>query len=319
MQSCQLSILFIKNIRNENISSFSFHFYSNFSQNNLKMKSAFRSTFFLLNIFGYQIFDSRKKFFALKFVQVIVLFVGILLFYNHRDEILYGKDNFGQFADRYRFCVSVFILVVMVLEPLLRYQNYENIFKLLESFKNVLGTKFKYQIDVSNYFDKLNRKLKFGVFLFLVTYFACEFAYFIHSLYGDSQSFLFYFSFLVPTILFDIKSFQLVFYMMLFRSQLDILTSLMENLNEEIADNQRLKSKVYDKIIRKKFHQIISMHQQVVEIIDNFNSSIGFSQLGIVLVLKFYLKGDFYWISFVFLHKRINNQSVFGELINNQS
>jgi hypothetical protein len=70
-------------------------------------------------------------------------------------------------------------------------------------------------------------------------------------------------------------------------------------LNQEIINNQKLKSKAYDSIIRVKYTKIISMHGSVVKIIENFNSSLGLSQIAILIAQKYYLVNDYYWIAFV--------------------
>lgn len=105
----------------------------------------------------------------------------------------------------------------------------------------------------------------------------------------QSQTRLFYLTFLIPTMIMDIKAFQLVFYKKLFSLYLKILKELIGNLRTEVLNNRILKSRVYDTIIRRKLKNIISMHYVIVQMIECFNSSMGLSQLGILLAIKFYL------------------------------
>lgn len=274
----------------------------------------FLSIHSVFNFFCYQPFFKKRKFFVAKIIQILILISGLTLFYVYRDFILYSKDGFGRFADNYRLFVSVLVIFMIIFESLFRYNDYDAILKFCRLYENILKANFKHQFDISVTYRRLQRNFKVGSIFFLLFYIVCEFKY-LELSFDKSQTRLFYLAFLMPTVLFGIKAFQLVFFISLFSSYLKILRKLMRNLNLEVISNQRIKSNIYDSIIRKKLSKIISMHYFVVKMIDNFNSSMGLSQLGIMLAFKFYLYGDFYWISFVIFHRQIKLRLAYGELI----
>lgn len=273
----------------------------------------FRVINFIFNILCYQPFFKKYIFFTCKVLQIILLCVGICQFVIHRDSILYNEDKFGNTADRYKFYVTVFILVTIIFESLLGYKSYDKILKLCLSFEESLKTSFKHQVDISLIYRKIQRKVNFGVLGFILLYVICEAEFLYRSIIFE-RSRLFYIVFLIPTFIFDLKALQLIFYMTLFESYLKVLRQLVYDLNQDVANNQKLKSKAYDAIIRRKFRKIIGMHSKVLKMVDNFNSSLAISQLSILITIKFYLIGDFYWVSFVFLHRQIRPRAVFGEL-----
>lgn len=274
----------------------------------------FRYLHFVLNILCFQPFLKKRTFFIVKAVHILLLVSGVILFYIHRDLILYSEDGFGQFADNYRLVVSVLGSFMIVIEPLFRFKNYDEILKLCKNFERAFKENFKHQFGISSSYRKLHRNLKVGIICFLLFYSLCEFKYFKRSMIHP-QTRLFYLSFLVPTIIFNLKAFQILFFMNVFSSYLNILRALLKELNLEVLDNQKLKSKVYDSIIRKRLNKIISMHSTVVQMVENFNSSMGLSQIGILLAFKFYLYGDFYWIAFVTLHSQIRKRAVYSKFL----
>lgn len=274
----------------------------------------FLSIHSLFNFFCYQPFFKRLNFFVAKIIQILILISGVTFFYVYRDFILYSEDGFGRFADNYRLFVSVIVTFIIIFESFLRYNDYDAILKFCKLYESILKVNFKHQFDISVTYRRLQRNFKVGSICFLLFCIVCELKYLELSV-DKSQTRLFYFAFLMPTILFDIKAFQLVFFISLFSSYLKILRELVRDLNLEVLSNQRIKSNIYDSIIRKKLNKIISMHYIVVQMIDNFNSSMGLSQLGIMLAFKFYLYGDFYWISFVIFHRQIKLRLAYGELI----
>lgn len=270
--------------------------------------------YFWLNFFSYQPFGkSLASFIVHKVLTTLAFAVCVILFYVHRDEILYTNDSFGKFADHYKFAISVLVSFVIIVEPLVKCKDYIVMMKLWCSIEDSFKTRLSYRAEADLSHRKLMRKLKIGLTSFLLFYFFCEFNYFFHSILKQ-QSRLFYCTFLVPTFIIDLKVFQLVYYMMLITSHLKILVQLIKDLNVEINSNQRLKSKVYDSTIRKKYRQIIATHYSVSRMVERFNSSLGLSQIMILQAINFYLKGDFYWISFVFLHRTVNNWAVYGEM-----
>lgn len=278
----------------------------------MEIAAEFQFVNFLLNSISYQPLRNIKKFFLSKIVQVIAYAAGVYFFQIHQSQILYDEDDFGNMADYYKFIVSALISLIIILEPFFRCKNYFAMVVLHENLEKSLKN-IRHQQNISLTYKRIKRELKSLIVCFMFFYAAYEFVYFARSLIF-TKSRLFYFSFLVPTFIINVKTIQLVLNMKLIAGYLDIVCHLIVDLNEEILDNQKLKSRSYDKIIRNKYRQLIAMHDNIVKLVDNYNQSLGISQFAIMLAIKFFLAGDFYWIAFSSLQKKMKVHTVYGKI-----
>lgn len=268
------------------------------------------------NFLGLQPFVTTRRFFILKVMQLALLFVSVAFLCSYRELILYTGDSIGEFMDSYKLLVSVLVVFLITLEPLIRRKNYEAIQHLCGAFETSLNETFKHQVNISANYCKIQYDLKVGAICILLFYCFCE-AKYLDFMLENSESFPYLIlTIYIPDFIIFAKAFQLIFYMKVFSSYLRTLKELVRNLNEEIINNQRLKSKVYDSIIRNKFKEIIFLHYEIVKMLENFNSSLGLSQLGVFLAMKFNLKISFYWTLFLVFHKFVKISSVCGEFEN---
>lgn len=280
----------------------------------MESRVEFRFFNWLLTAISYQpplAAAKRRIFIAYKLLHIVLFAFAVSVFHRHQRQILYDEDSFGEFADVYRFLVSVFTATIIIAEPFVMCRRYSAMHSCRDLFEKSLRKNFGRQQNIRVVYERVNRKIKAGIVVFILCYIFCELIYFYRSIF-HTKSRLFYLSFLVPTFIVDLKILQLVFNMELIASYLKVLRCLTRDLNEEIVHNQKLKSSPYDRIIRKKYRELIAMHYSVVKLVDNHNASLGISQMVIMLAMKFYMTGDFYWIAFSLLQKKMVYHESYG-------
>lgn len=281
-------------------------------QSNMESAAEFSSINCLLNLFTYQPLKDRRRFFACKVFQIGIYVTCVYLLQIHRSDILYDDDNFGALADIYKSFVSALISLIIIVEPLLTSRKYFAINRFSRALEKLLNNNFRHQQNISKVYKKITRDLNIGVVCFLFCYVIFESIYCYQSVMNP-KSRIFYISFLIPTIILYGKVVQLVLNMRIIAAYLNIMSCLIRDLNEDVIMNMKLKSRVYNKITRKKYHYVITMYCSVIKLIENYNESLGISQLTIFMAMNFYLTGDLYWITFSFLQWKKNYYDVYGE------
>jgi 7tm Chemosensory receptor len=253
---------------------------------------------------------NMKKFFALRALQTVALTWVVLKLYLNRDNILYQKDFLGSLADVNKLLVAVFVSFIILLEPVIRFRDYQKIEILSEKFCASLKT-FRHEIDGDMVFSQMRRNLTVGIAVYVVIFVISECLWISTSL-NTSQSQMFYLAFILPVILHQLKTLQHVVFLMFIGAKLKILKFLVREVNQDVTINQDLKSEALNEIIRNKYQKVFCMYENVLESIQKLNSSIGISQLVMLTGCTFYLIGDFYWLAFVTLHKKIELKSTFS-------
>lgn len=274
------------------------------------MEEACGCFYVTLTALCYQPSRALKKFFALKVLQVVALTLSVTFIYSQRRLILYRRDVLGSLTDNYKFWVSVTMSFVIILEPLVKFRYYGNHENLGKQFLDSLKS-FRHQVDVTSVYRKMRQRLVVGVACFALFYCFCELGWILCFL-DTFQSRMFYLTFLPPTFIIQLKTLQHVMYLMFIETQLRILKCLVKEVNQEASHNQSLKSKAYDRIIRNKLNKIRSMYDNVTEMVENFNSSLGLTQLFMAVCVKLFLIGDFYWVALIFLHFKTEPLATYG-------
>ena len=258
-----------------------------------------------LKILGYEPTDKQGKlsFTLWRLIQTSIYIGYMIFFLINRDKIVYRDDLWGKTADYYKSMISFTSAFVIVVEPMFNYHNYKAFQERLKFFHILLNEKFENLADVKKIQNEIMRKLRNIIVSFVVFYIQCEMNHFYRSM-NIEQTRNIYLSFFIITIVLYAKVWFIVHRLLIINECLVILIKAMKFINEELANNDKLDSKVFNKMIHDKYLAVIKLYKLVQKMVGIFND-LGFPQLVILLAIKLYLMGDFYWISLVTMHNRI--------------
>ncbi|CAG9802010.1 unnamed protein product [Chironomus riparius] len=256
-------------------------------------------------ILGYEPTENQGKlsFILWRCIQTFIYIGYMIFFFINRDKIVYRDDLWGKTADYYKSMISFTSAFVIVVEPMFNYHNYKAFQERLKSFHKLLNEKIENLADVKKIQNEIMRKLRNIIVSFMVIYILCEINNFYRSMKIE-QTRNIYFCFFIITILLYSKVWFIVHRLLIINECLVILIKAMQFINQELANNDKLDSKVYNKMIHDKYLAVINLYKLVQKMVGIFND-LGFPQLVILLAIKLYLMGDFYWISLVTMHNRI--------------
>lgn len=274
------------------------------------MDNAFGCFYSSLTFLCYQPQKNVAKFFAMRILQTATLTMIVLLAYFNRDAILYQKDIFGCLADYNKLLMSFFVSLVILLEPMVRFRDYQEMEILSQKFCASLKS-LRHKIDVEFIYSQMRRRLIIGIAFYFLSFMCSELIWILTSL-DSSQSRWFYAVFIMPYVIHQLKTLQHVIYLMFIGSEMKILKLLVREVNQDVTLNRELKSKALDKIIHRRYQKVLSMYENVMDTIKKLNSSIGISQLAMLNGARFYLIGDFYWIAFSYLHLRVEAEGSYS-------
>lgn len=150
------------------------------------------------------------------------------------------------------------------------------------------------------------------ILAFLILFVVCEAKHFSRSMFIE-QTRNIYLASLIITILLYTKVWFIVYDLLIIEEFLVILTKAVKLINNEIENSERINSRVYNRMIQKKYVIIVRMYKLVQRMVNIFND-MGITQLATLLAIKSYLMGDFYWISLVTMHNRIPMRVTYSKL-----
>lgn len=262
---------------------------------------------------GFQptVSQSKFNFFLWKLLQVST-YVGYTVFLiSNKDKILYSDDLLGRVADTYKSCISSASGLVIVIEPFFNYRNYKNFQELTEKFAELLKTHGNFEaILVGN--KKIKHKLMLIVVGFLISSLLFESHHFIRAIQIE-QARNIYLTTLISIIIMFTKFWFIARHLLTIEECLVIVKKSMILINQEVDNNSKINSKVYDKIVHKNYTNVIRMYKTVQKMVKTVNA-LGISQLTIFLAFKLYLTGDFYWIALVTMHNKIKMAVTYGTI-----
>lgn len=259
-------------------------------------------------------FKNKEKFMIFKIFQIIFLTLAVILLYYYQNYILYTNDFLGKVADVYKFIITIVSIIIIIMEPLINFENYRNMEKIKKLFyKNLCD----FSKD-SNCKVKIERKIKreFNqIALFFCFFFALsELGYFYISM-RTLQSRNIYFIFLTTTIVLYIKVAYIIIELISYKYFLKEVNEIAISLSENFECSDKLKSFIYDRIVLERFLLTIRIYKNIHEMIEVFNKS-SITLLTFFLCIKFYLMGDFYWIALITMHQQIKMIASYGKIYN---
>lgn len=266
-----------------------------------------------LAILGYQPTENQGKlsFIAWKLIQTSIYIGYIIFFIINRDQIVYRDDLWGRTADYYKAFISFSSAFVIILEPMFNYRGYKAFYEKLKLFNSLLSDNFENLVDVRKIQKGILKKLRKIIVSFVIIYAFCEANHFYRSM-NIEQTRNIYLTFFIITIILYTKVWFIVHHLLIIDECLVILIKAMKFINQEIENNDRMNSKVYNKMTHDKYLAVIKLYKLVQKMVGIFND-VGFPQLVILLAIKLYLMGDFYWISLVTMHNRIRMAVTYGK------
>ena len=269
-----------------------------------------------LTFLGYQPTENQGKlsFTLWRLIQAFIYIGYTIFFIVNRDKIVYKDDLWGKTADYYKSFISFISAFIIIVEPIFNYHNYKTFQEQIKLFAALLNEHFGNLIYVEEMQKKIVHKLRKIILVFVIIYAACESNNFYRSMFIE-QTRNIYLTFLIITIILYAKVCFIVHCLLIIEECLVILIKAMKFINKELENNERMNSKVYDKIIHEKYSAVIKLYNLVQKMVAIFND-IGVPQLVILLAIKLYLMGDFYWISLVTMHNRIRMTVSYGKTNN---
>lgn len=265
-------------------------------------------------ILGYQPTENQGKlsFILWRLIQTFIYIGYTICFIVNRDKIVYRDDLWGRTADYYKSIISFTSAFVIVVEPIFNYRGYKTFYEKLKLFNSLLSENFENLADVKKIQKEILKKLRKIIVTFVAIYAICESNHFYRSM-NIEQTRNIYLSFLIITIVLYTKVWFIVHHLLIIDECLVILIKAMKFINHEIENNDRMDSKVYNQMTHDKYLAVIKLYKLVQKMVGIFND-VGFSQLVILLAIKLYLMGDFYWISLVTMHNRIRMAVTYSKI-----
>lgn len=257
-------------------------------------------------------FLNKEKFLILKFFQISCFFVFIIFVIHYNDKILWNSDLLGKIADFHKLFITAIACFVVIVDPLFNFNQYIKLNESENLFFEILEANFKNITDKQKIHKKIIFKFKKIILCFLLFYIICDTRLLTISL-RVLQTRNIYFLSMSTTVFLYMKVAHLVFQMLTINTFLENLHKVIKSMQEELDCAEKLKSRIYDKIVENKYLKIIELYACIEKITVTFNQ-IGFTQFLIFQSLKFYMTSDFFWICLVTMHSRIKLKATFGEI-----
>lgn len=258
-------------------------------------------------------FSNKEKFLILKFFEILFFLICIIFGHYYSDLILWSNDFLGFIADVYKLLVTAFTTFIIIVEPLFNFHRYFEFWETKNLFHHVLDQNFKNITDSRQIRKEVYNSLLKICICFSIFYAMCDLRLLMISL-RVTQSQNMYFIFIITSIFCYMKVAHLVYQMLIIKKFLEHLRKIIKSIQEEDKCAKILKSYVYDKIVENNFLKIIKLYECIQEMTKKFNQ-IGFTQFIIFQSIKFYLTGDFYWVSLVTMHTQIKQIATFGKVL----
>jgi hypothetical protein len=256
-------------------------------------------------------FVNKEKFIILKSFEILFFLVCIIFVHYYRDLILWSEDFLGYIADVNKLAVTAFTCFVIIVEPLFNFHRYFEFKETEKDFYKILEVNFKSITNRSKIREEVLKSLGKICGYFLLFFTICDMRLLMTSL-KVTQSQNIYFIFIITSLLMYVKVAHLVYQMLIIKKVLEHLRKIIKSTNKEAECADKLKSRVYDRMLENKLLKITELYGCVQNMTKIFNK-IGFTQFIIFQSIKFHLTGDFYWISLVTMHSQIKQIATFGK------
>lgn len=257
---------------------------------------------------------NKEKFIIVKSFQILGFLTMITSMWYYRDDILWGGDKLGKVADIYKLSVSFCACFLVTIEPLLNFNNYCKLNNEEKKFYKLFQENFRDFGDQKKIRKEILLKLSKICISFVLFYSFCDSRVLIISL-RTYQSRNIHFLFTFASIFLFTKIAQVVYQLITIETFLSYLNKILSPIQEELKQADRLKSSVYDRILEEKFLKVFKLYECIQSMTGIFNKS-AHEQFVIFQSLKFYLTGDFYWISLVTMHSQIKTIATYGKFKN---